>query len=630
MRKKPIRLMKHIKVIVNSIYAALIAGITMAVLNFLIDSVKRFSIFKFKNLFVISLWHVLIWVVIGLFIGLVFILYNLIKRKIVYNSLAFFICLYLFLAFWFLFLGYLNIYFFPVIFSFKSILGNIFLFLLGMVVLGIILHKFKKNRRIGIPKFFRVIMSLQLAVVLLAFFFNINISVLLKKETDKPEGKTQDKLNVIVILLDAVRSDHLGCYGYDRNTSPNIDRLAEEGVLFKKAFAQSSHTQESVPSLWTSVYPSSHRVKAIDSAIPQNIFTLPWVFKLLEYKTSVFTTIPYVSSTYGYNKGVDDFHERNNAIVTRTILAKILHKTVFEISWFNRTETSVLNMCSLFPSINSLISGDAYHVTQKIISWINKNQKKPFFIYAHYEGGHTPYNAPKKVKRIFVSDLNSKPITDPKMLMPFDENKLSHQKAFDNMLSLYDSKIFYHDTNIGRLIDNLEKNGIADKTIIIITSDHGEEFYDHEGFFHGYTVFDEVINVPLILYGTDLIPKGIKVEELVELIDIYPTLLNLCGITDKVKLPYKIEGRDLTSAFSSLERFNGRQYIFSEVNYDDIHSIRCVRTDNFKAIEDEKGEKTKYLLFDLISDPGEKKNIYDREGKIERELFGYSDILIRL
>ncbi|MCP2521145.1 sulfatase-like hydrolase/transferase, partial [SCandidatus Aminicenantes bacterium Aminicenantia_JdfR_composite] len=112
------------------------------------------------------------------------------------------------------------------------------------------------------------------------------------------------RYNVILILLDAVRFDHVGCYGYKRKTTPNIDRLAENGVIFENAFSHSSHTLESVPSLLTSTYPSTHNVKTITSAIPDDILTLPEIFKSYGYKTAIFSTNPYISVVYGYGKGI--------------------------------------------------------------------------------------------------------------------------------------------------------------------------------------------------------------------------------------------------------------------------------------------------------------------------------------
>jgi len=626
-------LLNFIRPFLYSIFAVCIAGTTMAILNVLVEIIRGNSAFGFADIFHISLWHIIIWVIFGSIVGAIYTVILALRKKEIVKSSSYFIYAFIFIACWLLFIGYINIYFLPLIFSIQSVMWNLILFFIGFILLIIILKTKKIAKLKSFSNILKVYIFILIIMLLVSFVYDMSFLPKAKKFNNVKINENTNYSNVIIILLDAVRYDHLGCYGYGRETSSNIDRLAANGVIFENAFAQSSHTGESVPSLFTSTYPSTHNVRMLTSALPKNILTLPSIFKLHGYKTAIFSTNPNVSTTFGYNIGVDDFIGPRLDLIKSTILSHLLTSFSLKVPVLGEVSNYIFRFTySLFPSKNSLNSTDASLVTQKIISWLSENQDEPFFLYIHYTGGHSPYIPPKPYDRLFDPDYPNKPVANyPESLgifLPFSEGKSMPQRELENLIAQYDGEIFYHDINLRFLFNHLTKLGLDNKTIMVLTSDHGEEFFDHNGWGHGHSLFDEVIHIPLIFYGPGLIPEGKRIQELVELVDIFPTLCSLCGISDDLKLPYKIEGIDLASIILSKPHKHNRKYIFSEVNYGG-HSAKCLRTKDFKAVLAKFGKKTERMLFSLISDPFERDDIYDKEKQIGTELFQKLELIVK-
>ena len=629
---KPRNFLIFIRLTLISIFAAIIAGTTMAIINVLIEIIKGNSIFGIEDLFSISLWHMSIWFCFGAILGIIYAVFSALRRKIIFKNSYYLIYFYIFIACWILLIGYINIYFLPIAVSLQSLIWNFILFIIGIFLLIIVLKYAKISKLIKFPLFLKFYIGILIITLIFSFLVNTDFLTRQKKigEIGKMDGS--NNINVIIILLDAVRPDHLGCYGYKRQTSPNIDGLSADGVVFENAFAQSSRTNESVPSLFSSTYPSTHKVKTLTSALPKNLLILPHIFKSNGYKTSVFSANGLVSPTFGYKRGVDDFFGYETNIITRTILSHLLSTFFVKVPLLGRISYNFLRFShSLFPSKSSLNSQKPDYITQKVISWISDNQDNPFFLYVHYMGGHSPYNPPGPYDRLFDPNYPSKPITSyPQnlgMFLPFIEGKSLPQRELENMIAQYDGEIFYHDKNLGFLFNHLKKLNLDNKTIIVVTADHGEEFYEHNGWAHGNSLFDEVIQVPLIFYCPRLMTKGKRIKELAGLVDVFPTLLSLCGIYGNLNLPYKIEGIDLSPALLSTNLKYTKEFIFSEVSHGG-HSAKCIRTKNFKAIKIRFGRKMKHLLFNLVSDPYEMNNIYDEEVQIGTKLFKMIDLIV--
>ncbi len=399
------------------------------------------------------------------------------------------------------------------------------------------------------------------------------------------QGKDK-KFNCILIVIDALRTDHLGCYGYSRNTSPNIDKFAKEGAIFTKAFSQGPATKISIPSIFTSLYAGVHKVLKLDSSLAEKLITLPEVLKEYGYTTAAFVGLPLANlSNFSYRF---DLYEIN------TLERRPDNVPIWECSF------------EVTPWIN-----------EKAISWLKKNRTNPFFLYLHYYDVHTPYLPPPPYNEIFWpggidgetknfvinffgrgrwGDLNSS--TDPK------------GRIFDYILSQYDGEIRYVDEHIKTLLEELERLDLSKNTLVILTADHGEEFKDHGNFFHGNSLYDELIHVPLIMRLPEIIPKHRVIPNLIRHIDIMPTILDILNIRNNNPM----------QGVSFLSLFVGKNQpeldVFSEGYFRGKHLIG-VRTDKWKLIEsDDFGAVlSSTQLYDLKEDPKELNNLIEENLK---------------
>jgi arylsulfatase A-like enzyme len=207
-------------------------------------------------------------------------------------------------------------------------------------------------------------------------------------------------------------------------------------------------------------------------------------------------------------------------------------------------------------------------------------------------------------------------IIDPfRKEIQLDQNKIKH------LVARYDAKIYYHDIHLGILKDFLINNNLLNETIIIITADHGEEFFDHGGWNHGYSLYEELIHVPLIFHCPGLIVAGKRISEMIAHVDVLPTILSLCGISSNFKFPYKIEGLDMSGNLMLQSSNNYREHIFSELNKPGNQVSYCLRYPSNKAIISRNALEKKYLFFDLQNDPHESLNIWKQESPIQTMCF---------
>lgn len=606
----------------------------MAVLNILVEMVRKDSIFRFRELFNLSLWHIIIWLIFGLIFGIIYSVLQAIRSKAKPLSLYRVISVCIFLSCWLLAFGYLNLFSYSGYVHAASLLLNIGIILIG-IILFLILRKILKGIK---TNKFLVFLRFYTGALIIIILFSFVSSQIYSRQKDMKitaaKGEENHKFNVVLIVLDAVRYDHLSCYNSNSKTTPIIDSLAEEGVLFENAFSVSSYTLESIPSLLTSCYPSVHNVRMATSAFPQNLLTLPEIFKSYGYRTSVFSVNSYVSIPQGYNRGVDDFFGLDTDIikVNRTVLGLILrYLPTFPV--LHKTFESILELSHfMIPSDTSFESVDPILINRKVTKWLEAVKGEPFFIYVHYDGGHEPYDPPESFWRLFDPDYQGKPVAkfpdEMRYFLPYVRGKPLPEEYIDNLIAHYDGEIFYHDKCLGDLLSYLEKTKLVDNTIVVITSDHGEEFYEHQAWGHGHSLYEELIHVPLIFWCPELFPKDKRIGKLVSLVDVYPTLLRLCGISETLELPYAIDGIDLSSLFQETDSNPALEFIFSEFNQGK-NFIRCLRTEDFKAIDTRFGLKTEKMLFDLRKDPGEKNNIYEEHSQIARGLFNKLDMIVK-
>jgi arylsulfatase A-like enzyme len=409
----------------------------------------------------------------------------------------------------------------------------------------------------------------------------------------------RDPRYVILISLDTLRADHLACYGYDRDTSPNIDLLARDGVRFAESRAASAWTLPSHISMLTAQNTFNHGVCAPDLRLDPATPTLAELLKAKGYWNAAFTGGGYVSGFFGFNKGFDSFRivgEKND----RDGAAKLARSAE---------------------------------------RWIQKNLDRNFFLFLHTYQIHNPYNADEPWNRRYLregaelSEVNMVPLGffNEKRFRPVSEDFRR------NIIGLYDGEIRYTDENlIGPLVAKLKALGIYDRTMIVLTSDHGDEFFEHGSWLHTHSVYDEVIRVPLIVKFFASRNAGRTVRASAFGVDVMPTIAEELGI----KVPSGgIDGRSLLPLADGGDEASGNSAPLglSEVasRAMSIHiplKVALVRSP-FKFIINEpySREDLAYFLspppplaavelFDISNDPGETRNLAAERPELAREL----------
>lgn len=381
--------------------------------------------------------------------------------------------------------------------------------------------------------------------------------------------------NVLIISCDALRPDHLSCYGYVRATSPNIDAFAEEGLLFTQAVSQASSTFPSLTSIHTSTYLHTHGLLARWD-LPGG--GLP------------FHTLAEILNENGYSTGFISGHGALDA------WARHSRFTTFVVAQMKADE-----------------------VTRRAIEWVEERRNEPFFLHIHYLEPHAPYDPPAPYDKLFVDDgfeshHRQIPIEQLQHVAP----EVDSTDA-DYWISQYDGQISFADKQIGVLLKKLKTLGLDKKTIVLLTADHGESMGENGKYFgHGGLPFEAVIRVPLIAKLNVRAPKDNSIDEQVQLIDVAPTVLKLLNI----EVPSSMEGKDLLPVISGQR--HPSPYVFSGgLDADEEIVSLCVRGRGWKlmwtAYELDEGRLVdRYRLFNLESDAGEDDDLVDQEpGTVE-------------
>jgi arylsulfatase A-like enzyme len=379
--------------------------------------------------------------------------------------------------------------------------------------------------------------------------------------------------NVVFVCFETLRSDHLGCYGYRRNTTPYIDRLAGESVVFERAYATSSWTLPSVHSMMTSLYQSSHGVIDENHRLAPSFITFAELMKNRGYQTSGFIAAPFLESFYGFNQGFDLYDES-----------------------LSRSKHSLSHKSITSPGL-----------TKSAISWLRKNQKRKFFLFLQYWDPHYDYIPPPPYDTQFDPDYSGD-IDGTEIEGSQKINPRMNPRDLEHLVALYDGEIRWTDMHFGKIIEALRTMGLFEDTILVVVGDHGDEFLDHGGSTHKKTLYDEVIHVPLIIKipGTQGSPR---ITTTVSTVDILPTVLELL----KMKPPAGIDGTSLIGILQGQEARHP-EHVYSELAPNLTASIGS----QWKAIFN--SDMNTFELFDMKNDPEERKNksvAPDKGGKDE-------------
>lgn len=390
------------------------------------------------------------------------------------------------------------------------------------------------------------------------------------------------KLNVILVSINALRADHMSTYRYIRDTTPNITKFSKRAVVFENAISQSNWTMPSLAAMFTSKYIHSLGLYTRENKLSDKEITLAEILKLYGYKTAAFTGGLDMSASFGLKQGFDYYYDETRG-------------------------SPMGRLSDIIPSA---------------LEWLKENINNKFFMFIDGYDVHPPFNYPEPYQEMFGLGYNGiidkvsldyhflKDIQDDMCIVNGKEYKLSAQDL-QHIIAHYDAGIAYADYLVGKLLKEIDHLGLMNKTIIIITSEHGEELLEH-GSFDRYgkgNLYEEVLHVPLLVYYPFANSKNKRVNQQVKLIDIMPTVLELLGYPcNKESQGVSFAGEFLGNSLYEEEN----RYAYSEASMQKW----SVRTNLWKLIYNEG----KYELYNLKEDKYEKNNL----------ALGYPDIVYDL
>ena len=419
------------------------------------------------------------------------------------------------------------------------------------------------------------------------------------------------KPNIVLITIDCLRFDRLGCYGNSRNISPNIDSLASMGALFLQEISNGGRTPDSFPSIMASQLPPLSPEEY--GQLMQRGPTLAALLRESGYQTAAFHSNPFLAKFFHYDNGFDVFEDDLgilNNLQRRRVRLRLARKGK-GFSKLRNQLGAILNI--VLYSLGKQRDVTAESLTKRAVSWLNTCTGS-FFLWPHYMDAHNPYLPPMKYVRRFCKrrvsryrmiKLHSKQIKTFRNAEIRKADWLSPAEI-DTLAQLYDANIRYVDDNIGRFIDSLGSR--LEETLVIVTADHGEAFGEHNWLGHGSTLYEELLRVPLIMVGPG-IKAGTVVKETVELIDLAPTVAELVGIGSVEGF----RGKSLLSVMKGNQK-TSEGTISTIVIPEFRQRLISYRKPEWKYIRTESLDDTNTVLmeelYDLSTDSQERHNLH--------------------
>jgi arylsulfatase A-like enzyme len=416
--------------------------------------------------------------------------------------------------------------------------------------------------------------------------------------------KARHRPNVLLIVLDTARASQISCMGYHRKTTPHIDALASEGIIYRRAYTPSCWTLPSHAALFTGLYPIQAASTSETLHLPSINTTVAEVLAGGGYETAAFICNAWVSKERGFAQGFNEFHEM----------------------WRGENASAARKARSPLETI----------ATEKIIGWLEKQKekKKPFFLFINLSMAHLPYRPPEPFLSRFISPgYNNKEanrMADVTSMWPHLAGRITFdEKDYRILRDLYDGEIAFADDCVGRIIDCLRDSGIIEKTVVIVTSDHGENLGEHGRIDHNLSMYETTLHVPLVIRYPRLFKPGSVSDEFVNLVDIAPTIMDLCGTRgekQKNKLleislvreerPHRsfvVAGNERPLNAIGLMK---KKYPEFDANSID-HKMRAIRTTKHKLIWNVERNME---LFELTTDADELHNLADTQAETSKKL----------
>jgi len=409
-----------------------------------------------------------------------------------------------------------------------------------------------------------------LSIIILSFF-----SGCAKQEGTKP--------NILLISIDSLRRDHLSCYGYVKETTPNIDKLAAKGTIFDNAISTTCWTLPSHMSMFTGLYNMQHGVDDDGKALNPAIKTLPQYMKDAGYQTYGIFSGPYLHPVFGFSRGFDEYVDCSNS---------------------KKLAENVLEMDQFMPELGKKHVSSHKDITSEIIAqtfstWFeNKNNDKPYFAFIHMWDVHFDYIPPPPYDKLYdphyQGTITPNFANNPRLTPNMCTRDLEH------LIALYDGEITWTDYNIGEIINLLENSKTLKNTMVIITADHGEQFFEHGRLGHD-DLYDETLRIPLIIYY----PKGFennKMTNHVSHVDLFPTILD---VSDQ-DIPIYLSGESILKQVENNE--DGERLLLAEYNSKQRKRLmKSVRTVDWKFLCNIK--RSRFMFFDLENDEKEQHSL---------------------
>ncbi len=381
--------------------------------------------------------------------------------------------------------------------------------------------------------------------------------------------------NVVVYVIDTLRADHLGCYGYQRPTSPEIDRFAAQAIRWREGRAQSSWTRPAMTTILTGLAPITHGVQETYDRLAESIPLVSEFFGRAGWQTAFFTSNGNVTAHLGFARGWSFFKY-----------------------FAERRRTPELQVQS-------------EEMTPHVLDWLeHRDPAQPFLLVVHTTDPHHPYTPQRKFRKLLAPAVRDRILgtrEDIYRLPVLSAAEVARHRPA--LMALYDAEIAGNDASFGKLMNYLDRSGLRNSTAVLLLSDHGEEFHEHGGWTHGLSLYEEQLRVPFILR----LPGGagagtVAPSDPAEQIDVVPTLLSLAGLP----VPPNLPGRDVVAALAAPEREAGVRPSFAWLRKSD-QAIDAVTRSQWKLLVNVRANialrRRPLELYALGSDPGEQNDL---------------------
>lgn len=427
--------------------------------------------------------------------------------------------------------------------------------------------------------------------------------------------------NVLLITVDTLRADRLGLYGNDSAPTPEMDRLGRQGVAFEMAIVPQPGTNATHATLLTGAYPSRHGVRAhmLDTLDP-SVATLPEHLKRFGYATAgIYSWISLEPIYSGLDRGFDSYED-----YAVNVPAYLAGGPLRALALGYKKATERLALPGLFDRqlgaarrVEDSLDGKADVTTDAALRWLERRGPEPFFLWVHYFDPHYPYSPPEPFASQF--DRPCEGCADGSLRtidLALQGRQFSPQEV-QRLFGLYDGEVAFTDREIGRLLRALDEQGLAERTLVVLTGDHGESFGEHGLWVHGLSLYQHELRVPLLMRYPPALPAGRIVRGPVSLVDVMPTILELLGLP----VPATVEGRSLLPLIRG-EEGAGERVVVATV--DERDSQLALLRGDWKLIVDTGSGRVE--LYHLASDPNE---LFDRAEEETEVLAGLREELGR-